>query len=183
MAGNPQLQGAQASGKFELVTAATYDSGGSLKDVKVAAVAAGESKGVVSALFGGQSNPDLGNERAGAVMFEATLPVRGGVDRQVASDFFVASGVIQFTGPVVQGASLPYTTGATVRFLDATRARGYVTRQTFSDENKTEAAIDVSGRLGIELGAGFSVESAKRTSTGAQYWDGTRWMDRTECEG
>ncbi|MGH9153665.1 MAG: hypothetical protein ACRD03_14980 [Acidimicrobiales bacterium] len=59
------FEGSQVAGEVELVTAATYDAGGVLRDVSVTAVAEGESKGAVSALFGGSGDPSGGSDDAG----------------------------------------------------------------------------------------------------------------------
>ncbi|MGH9152525.1 MAG: hypothetical protein ACRD03_09040 [Acidimicrobiales bacterium] len=66
------------------------------------------------------------------------------------------------------------------RFRGAAGDRGCTTRQTF-DDNTTEFAVSAEGQLGIELGANISVDTIRRTSTGAEYWDGIRWVARTEC--
>lgn len=181
--GGDGFEGSEVAGGLDLVTAATYDAGGVLREVSVTAVADGESKGAVSALFGGSGDPSLSNNPSGAVVYQATVPVRDATDRQVAVDFLVASGIREL-GPVALAAgAAPAVAGATIRFLDTAADRGYTTRQTFDTENTTEFAVNAEGKLGLELGANVSVDSASRTSTGAEYWDGSRWVARRECNG
>ncbi len=179
--GNPQFQGGQAAGQVELVTAATYDSGGKLVEVATTAVAAGEAKGIVSALFGGDGSGALSESSSGAVVYQAILPVRDAFDRQVATDFLVGMGVSQLGGPALQAAAMPSTVGSTIRFVDAARQRGYTTRQRFTTEETTVVGFDASGKLGLELGASASVQTSSLTSTGSEYWDGMRWISRSEC--
>ena len=172
-----EFTGGQASGKVELITAATYDAGGVMREVSVTALAEGEAKGAVTSLFGGSGDSSLGNSKSGAVVYQAILPIRDDVDRGVATDFLVASGIREVAGP----ALIPATVPATARFIDAAAERGYTTRQTFDSENTTVLAADVEAKLGIEFGAGVSVDTAERTSNGAEYWDGTAWVARREC--
>lgn len=179
--GSLQFQGGQGSGQVELLTAATYDADGQMIEVATTAVAAGEAKGVVTALFGGSGDSALGDSRSGAAVYQAILPVRGESDEQVATEFLLSMGVTQLGGTALQAAALPSTVGSTARFLDAARQRGYTTRQTFTNESNTPFAFDVSGKLGLELGANASVETSSRTSTGSHYWDGARWVERREC--
>ena len=183
--GDPQFQGGQGSGRLELLTAATYDSDGNMTEVTTTAIAGGESKGAVSGLFGGTGDAVLDdqNTRAGSVVYQATLPVRNSTDERVATDFLIAMGVTQLGGAALQAAAMPATVPATVRFVDAARDRGYTTRQTFSTEDNTPFAFDAAGKLGFELGANASVQTASQRSTGSEYWDGTRWVDRKECTG
>lgn len=179
--GGPQFEGGQASGRVELLTAATYDAEGEMIEVATTAVAAGEAKGVVSALFGGSGDSALGNSGSGAVVYRAILPVRTDADEQLASEFLTSMGITQLGGPALQATALPSTMASTAHFLDAARQRGYTTRQTFTTKSNTPFAFDASGKLGLELGANASVDTSSRTSAGSDYWDGTRWVERREC--
>lgn len=175
------FEGAQVAGTLELITAATFDTDGVLLDVSVTASAQGEAKGAINALFGGNESAALDNESSGATVYQASLPIRNDIDRSVAIDFLVASGIQQVGGAVLTAAATPFTAGATTRFIDAAAGRGYTTRQRFDTDNTTILGVNAEGKLGLELGASVSVDRATRTSTEAAYWDGTRWVDRTEC--
>lgn len=179
--GDPQFQGVDLSGNAELVTAVTYDADGTMREVSMTAVAGGESKGAVTALFGGSGDTSLGNTRSGAVMYQATLPIRDDVDREIATDFLVSAGVTELGG--LDLPTLPHTVVATSRFIDAAHGRGYTTRQTFETDSSTDFALDAEGKLGVQLGGSVSVESATQVSSGAEYWDGTQWVGRGECVG
>lgn len=181
-AGADGFDGADVAGAVELVAAVTYDADGAMKEVAVTGVAAGDSKGAIAALFGGADDASLTNSASGAVVYEATLPVRDALDERTASEFLVSMGVARLAGPTMPAAAAPLP-GAGARLLRAAGERGYTTRQTYDTDASTTFAVDASGRLGIELGANMSVESETQTITGAQYWDGSSWVDRTECAG
>ncbi|HET7489143.1 MAG TPA: hypothetical protein VFJ85_14525 [Acidimicrobiales bacterium] len=174
-----QLEQAGAAGSVEVVIAVTYDADGVLQAVSVSGAAAGEAEGPVATLFDGSGDGEPGV--SGAVLYEATVPVRNDADRRVAEGLLAAGGVAQVGGIALAPVTAPLLARAVPQFLDAARDRGYLTRQTFSTDDSTLFDVDASGKLGIELGANVSVESASRTSTGAAYWDGTAWVARSEC--
>lgn len=177
------LEAAGIGGEIEVLTAVALGPDGEMREVAVTGLAAGESRGLTTALFGGSGDASFDNEQAGAVVYQATLPIRDGVDRRVATDFLVASGVAQLGPLTLDPVTAAYAAGSIVRFIDASMDRGYTTRQTFRDEGGTTVAIDAEAKLGVELGAGASVEQVTRISTGADYWDGSTWVARNECVG
>jgi hypothetical protein len=176
-----RFEGAQLQGRLELITAVTYDSSGEMVEVSTTGVAAGESKGVVSALFGGSTDASLDNEQSQAVVFQATLPVRDVIDRSIATNFLVATGINQLGGVALSAPAAPYTLMSTTQFLHAARDRGFTTQQRFNTDNTTNFAIDAEGKLGVELGANVSVESSSMESLGGEYWDGTGWRRWQGC--
>jgi hypothetical protein len=178
--GMPQFQGAAGKGSLQLVTAVTFDSSGNMSQVTTTAVAAGETKGLVNGLFG-NGDPALSNSSSGAQVYTATLPIHSESDRNLAAAYLAATGASQLGGPLIQAAAAVPSVYATTDYLNAVRARGFLTQQTYSTENTTDAAAEASGKLGIELGGGFHVDHGSSEIDDAQYWDGMSWQKWEPC--
>lgn len=178
--GNPQFQGAKLEGSAEVVTAVTFDSEGNMVKVSATATAAGSSAGVASALFGGSADADLGNQEGELRIYQATLPLEDDADRDAANQFLLAQGVGALGGWSNPLLGVPGMI-ATQNFMDAAKDRGTLTQQDYNTSSNTVFGVDAEGKLGIELGVSASVSEDSMETTGAQYWDGTQWVDWEEC--
>jgi hypothetical protein len=182
-----QLDGARGSGTVQLVTAVTFDGAGNMIDVSATGAARGESAGLVSQLFGGSPSSSLANQLSGGQVYRATLPIRSPQDRAVAESFLTQVGAAQISvgtlgtvpllTPVDQLTEGPV---AVANYLEATRNRGVVTQQGFTD-NTGGLGAGAEGKLGVELGGGLSYDTLSRASTSASYWDGRAWVAWTAC--
>ncbi|WP_293781728.1 hypothetical protein [uncultured Aeromicrobium sp.] len=63
---------------------------------------------------------------------------------------------------------------------DFARQHGKMWRETYT-EDVSESGFNVSGKFGIELGGGGTWSNTNINTTGAQYYDGTGWVDRPGC--
>ncbi|HYF73511.1 MAG TPA: hypothetical protein VD864_11865 [Nocardioides sp.] len=177
---DPQFQGARLEGSAEVVTAVTFDSEGNMVKVSATATAAGSSAGVASALFGGESDPALSNQEGKLRIYQATLPIETAADESLAGQFLLAQGVGSLGGWSNPAIGVPGML-ITQNFFEAAQSRGTVTQQDYDTNSNTVFGLDASGKLGIELGVSASVQEDSMTTTGAQYWDGTQWVDWEEC--
>jgi hypothetical protein len=178
--GNPQFQGAKLDGKLEVVTAVTFDSEGNMTNVQATASAGGSSSGIAAALFGGSADGDLANQESGLHLWQATLPIKSTADQNTANQFLLAQGVGAlggWTNPLAGVAGVI----TTQNFFDAARSHGTLTQQDYDTSSNTVFGVDASGKLGVELGVSASVKEDSMTTTGAQYWDGSQWVDWEEC--
>ena len=180
---DPQFIGAQANGKLQLVTAVTFDSSGNMVEVSTTATAAGESKGLVTALFGGSADPSLTNSVSTATVYRATLPIKTDADKMLAEQYLMATGVMQLGGPIAMTLTAAPAAYATTEFLTAARNRGQLTQQSFDTNNTTVVGVEAEGKLGVELGVDYKLKTGELTSTGGQYWDGVNWQTWQGCTG
>ncbi|WP_435743820.1 hypothetical protein [Nocardioides sp. SYSU DS0663] len=178
--GNPQFQGADLSGSAEVVTAVTFDSEGNMVRVSTTATAAGSSSGVASALFGGDADADLGNQEGRLRIYQATLDTDNAINRSAAQQFLLAQGVGTL-GPWVNPALSSVGALAVPGFIQAALDNGTVTQQDYDTESNTVFGLDAAGKLGIQLGVSASVSTDSMSTTGAQYWDGTQWVNWEAC--
>lgn len=178
--GNPQFQGAKLEGKLQVVTAVTLDSEGNMTQVQATAGAGGTATGLATALFGGSGDADWGNQQSGLHVWQATLPIKDSGDESTASQFLLAQGVGSlggWTNPLLGTAGVI----GTMNFFDAVRSHGTLTQQTYDTDSSTVFGIDAALELGIEVGVAGNVKTDSMTTTGAQYWDGSQWVDWEEC--
>jgi hypothetical protein len=178
--GNPQFQGADASGSLEVVNAVTFDSEGNMTQMQVSAVASGESSGYATALFGGDGDADLGSSTSGATIYQATLPVTDDYSQGVVNNYLLTMGIASLGGWNNPLASLGVV-DATQDFMDAAGSYGTITEVQYDVDSNTVFGYDAGAELGIQLGASGSVEEDSMQVTGAQYWDGTQWVEWTAC--
>jgi hypothetical protein len=182
--GDPQFQGASLEGSAEVVTAVTFDSEGNMTEVSATATTSGSSSGLAAAMFGGDLDSDLGNSVSGMTVYQSTLQTDNDADRDIAGQFLLAQGVTSLGGWV--NPMLPAVGGIagiqpTLNFFEAAANHGVTTQQTYDTDSNTVFGIDATGKLGIELGVSAEVKTDSMTTTGAQYWDGTQWVDWEAC--
>lgn len=178
--GNPEFQGAALDGELEVVTAVTFDSEGNMTSVQASASAAGSSSGLATALFGGSMDAGLANQSSTMQLWQATLPIKSSADETVAGQFLLAQGVSSlgaWNNPMLAATAIM----PTLSFFDAVESRGTLTQQQFDTDANTVFGIDASGELGVQLGVSASVSEDSMTSTGAQYWNGSQWVEWEEC--
>lgn len=175
------FSGGGAEGKIELLTSVTFDSSGNMIEVGTEATAAGDSKGIVAALFNGKTDASLSNTASGVSIYQAKLPIANAQDRNTALAFLAASGVSQLGGAGTQLVTAVPSAFAMANFRQAAADRGTLTEQQMTSESNTPFAIEAAGKLEIELGVKADVSTAKRTSTGGRYWDGTQWQAWAGC--
>ncbi len=178
--GNPQFQGAKLEGKLQVVTAVTLDSEGNMTQVQATASAGGTSTGLATALFGGSGDAAWTNQQSGLHVWQATLPIKDAADQTTASQFLLAQGVGSlgaWTNPLLGTAAAI----GTQNFFDAVRSHGTLTQQTYGTNSSTVFGVDAALELGVEVGVSGNVETDSMTTTGAQYWDGSQWVDWEEC--
>lgn len=178
---DPSFPGGGAEGKLDLLTAVTFDSAGNMVEVNTTATAAGQSKGVVTALFGGDLDADVDQSESSVNVYKSTLPIKSSQDRDTALAFLAASGVQQLGGPGVQLATLPASIGAIHQFQQAAADHGTVTQQHLTYDGTTVFGVEAAGKLELELGVKADVSTNSQTSTGAKYWDGSQWQTWEGC--
>lgn len=173
--------GATAGGELTLMHAIEVGPDGNIRNVTTTATAGGEVKGLAAGFVNGNWSPDQENSANGLTVYQATLPVSSETDKQLALDYLTAQGITMFGSPIAQATTMPEAFSSMNDFMQAARDRGYVTKQTMTNENTNVFAINGSGELGVELGAGFDYSTSEHETTGAQYWDGTQWVDWADC--
>jgi hypothetical protein len=118
------------------------------------------------------------------------LPILTPGDQSIANNYLSAVGVAPLLGvkalPLAAGS---YQSGSnpldalapTKEFAQAARERGYVTRQTFDNGESGS----YGGKFGVEalakIGGGVTVDRVNRSSTGAEYQNGTAWVPWKGC--
>lgn len=71
--------------------------------------------------------------------------------------------------------------GATKEFARAASLRGFVTEQTFDDSKSSAYGANFDVEALAKVSGGATVETMNRTSTGAQYWDGSKMATWKGC--
>lgn len=178
--GLPTMQGEGISGSADLVNAVTFDADGNMINIQSTAVASGSGSGYVATLFGGDADGSLYNTAGKATIFQATLPIDGNVDQSVGYQYLAKLGVASigpWTNPVVGVTGAAYEAD----FFSTALAQGTVTQQDFDTDSTTIVGVNASGKLGIELGVDANISTASMDSTGAKYWDGSRWVEWQGC--
>ncbi|MEZ0577364.1 hypothetical protein [Nocardioides sp. MH1] len=170
--------GAGLEGKVEVLEAITFDSEGNMVRYQSTAVAQGEASGLAAAIFNGQLDGSGDNQASGYRIYQSTLDIESDADEQVVADHLLALGIAGVNGWVPPG--LPGAPGTAGNFYEVARDRGTVT-QTDYDADSSTYGVKAEGELGVELGAGVDVQTDSLSVTGAQYWDGTQWVDWEEC--
>ena len=170
--------GAGLEGSVEVLEALTFDSEGNMVRYQSTAIAQGEADGLAAAIFNGQLDGSGDNQASGYRIYQSTLDIESAADEQVVADHLLALGIAGVNGWVPPG--LPGAPGSAGNFYQVARDRGTVT-QTDYDADSSTYGVKAEGELGVELGAGIDVQTDSLAVTGAQYWDGTQWVDWEEC--
>lgn len=169
--------GASLEGSVQIVEALTFDSEGNLVNYSSTAIAQGEANGLAAAIFNGQVDTTSGNEASGYRIYQSSLDIKSEADERIVAEHLLALGVTAVNGwmaPLFPG-------GPSVgNFYQTARDRGTVTMTDYDADSSTYG-IKAEGKLGVELGAGVEVSTETLSVTGAQYWDGTQWVDWEEC--
>lgn len=176
----PAHEGAAVEGEAQVVTAVTFDKDGNMIQVQATALAAGSSSGVATALFGGSGDPSMGSTESQATVYQATLDLKDDADHAVAQQYLLAQGVGALGGwqnPLLAAGGYM----ATQSFFEAVGDRGIMTQQVYDTDSSTVFAFDGSGELGVQLGAAADVKTDSMDIVGAQYWDGTQWVEWEDC--
>ena len=174
------LSTASASGELLGVLAVTISPEGEyLTNVSYETVLYGDAGYEAYAMF--NSVADGGS--AGGVVLKASVDLTDEESTLIAYDLLRASGIppSQFLPPSTgSGMDVPAFT-ALKRLVDASLERGEVTRQEITGSSSTALGLEGSGDVGIGIGARYESSTSERQVTGAQYYDGSRWVDWTSC--
>lgn len=176
--GGIQYSQAKAEGLVQLVTEIERNREGEVTTVRTRLVLAGEA-----AATNTQGNDVSGPSSDSYVERTAELPIRTEADRELAMSYLRSLGIQQVAGMSVQ---IPVTHLAgdgpegVIRFVAATLDRGRVTEQSFNNETSSYGAA-LGGKLIGEIGGGGEVNTFKRNSTGARYFDGISWQPWRAC--
>lgn len=176
----PAHEGGAVEGSAQVVTAVTFDKDGNMIQVQATSVAAGGSSGIATALFGGSGDPSMGNSQSQATVYQATLNLRDPADHAAAQQYLLTQGIGAlggWTNPLAMAAGVQ----AQQSFFEAAGDRGTITQQTYDTDSSTVFGFDASGKLGVELGASADVKTDSMDTVGAQYWDGTKWVEWADC--
>lgn len=179
------LSEASASGEISGVLAVTISPDGEyLTNVSFETAAYGEAGYDAHVLFNSVANGGT----AGGVVLNASVDLTDSESARIAYDLLRASGVStlpsQYRYPPSSGPAVDIPAlSALQRLVDASLERGEVFRQDVTGSSNTAFGIDASGEIGVGLGVRYDNSSSERSVTGAQYYDGSRWVDWTSCVG
>lgn len=177
----PEFQGAGLSGSAEVVSAVTFDGEGNMTNLQVTSAVSGSSSGLATALFNGSGGVALSNSDSNTSIFQSTLEINDSSDQSVVNQYLLAQGVGALGG-WTNPAALAQGIGATQNFFEAAQDRGVTTRQDYDTDSSTPFALDASGKVVVELGVSGNVKTDSMNITGAEYWDGTQWVDWEACQ-
>lgn len=168
--------GGNAEGDIEI----DRDKKGNITAVKITSILAGEA----SATDGTGDPADASSYTQRTV----ELPVKTDTDKVIADQFLSTMGMTDLGGfnlpPGLAGAiiHLPNLASATNAFATAAQARGYITEQTYDHDDS-----DNGGKFDAEaiakVGGEVTYDTNSRTLTGGQYFDGTKMVPWTGCDG
>jgi len=172
---------AGASGDLHQIVAVTLDPSGTyLTNVTVESTAFGEADATWSTVFGATHDPSA----AGGVQYTTSVDLTDVETTSIAADILRSSGIaVPSTRWTPRGSSGVPPYDAFMTFVDAAKERGTLSRLTQTGDSSTPFAIDASGKIGVEAGLRYENSSTRRTTDGAEYFDGTRWVPWTECVG
>ncbi|WP_102509412.1 hypothetical protein [Sanguibacter massiliensis] len=183
-AGSKQLTSsgdASASGELHTIIAVTLDpSGAYMTNVSIEGTAFGEADASWSNVFGANHDPSA----RGGVQYTAGVNLTDRESASIAADVLRSQGIpVPDTEWTPRGNTGVGQIDAFTTFVDAAKERGTVSRLTQTGDSSTPFAINASGKVGIEAGLRYENSSTRRTTDGAEYFDGTQWVPWTECVG
>jgi hypothetical protein len=172
-------------GKAEGVVEVERDAKGNITAVRYKTVLSGTAE---AGEQGGTVNNGPGAKQA-YVERVVELPIHDTTDQAIAQRYLNAMGMgpLGFTDlPTGVKNYLPMVNprdalAATQGFAQAAGKRGFVTQQTFDDEKSTSYGLTLDWEEVLKVNGGATVETVNRTSTGAQYWDGSTWVTWKGC--
>ena len=176
--GSYQYSQIKAEGSVQAVVEIERDKDGEVTAVRTKMVMAGES--AATNRIGGEVTGPSAN---GYVERTAELPIRSEGDRVLAMTYLRSLGIQEVGGlsvPIPVSALAGGGVASAVAFTDATRARGYVTEQSFDNDTRTDG-FALGGEVIGKFGGAGAVNTVTRTSTGASYFDGTAWQPWRAC--
>jgi hypothetical protein len=173
-------------GKGEAVVEVERDGKGIITAVRLKTTLAGAADVTGTA---GQVSASKGVAHYGEMV--VALPINNSSDQEIAQRYLNALGM----GPMGGFNDLPRgvqnylpipnpsdALAATKAFAQAAGDRGLVTKNSFEvTESSTSGAnfgVDIKG---LPVGAGVKVDSVNRRSTGAEFYDGKRFVPREGC--
>ncbi len=176
--GSYQYSQIKAEGSVQTVVEIERNEEGEVTAVRTKMVMAGES--AATNRIGDEVSGPSAN---GYVERTAELPIRSEGDRELAMSYLRSLGIQEVAGmsvPIPVSALAGGGVASAIAFADATRARGYVTEQSFDNDTRTDG-IALGGEVIGKFGGAGEVNTVTRTSTGASYFDGTAWQPWRAC--
>lgn len=181
LAGVIDQLGAGVDGEVKVLTTVTVDGDGSIVEASRSALAAGSSRGLTNALFGGAGTPLMSEDVGTGTQWDATLPVRDDADRRAVMALLASSGINPLGIGVDEDPSGTALDPLADAFMDAVRDRGDLTRHDVDADDTTwfEGSGEVAAAAKLGLSGGYSTSTMQASDH--QYWDGTQFAGRTNC--
>jgi hypothetical protein len=171
---------AEAGGSAEGDIEIDRDKNGNITAVKITSVLAGDASATDGT--GDPAEAQSYTERT------VELPVKTDTDKVIADQFLSTMGMTDLGGfnlpPSLAGslADLPNLASATNAFTTAAQDRGYITEATY-DHDDSDNGGDFDAEAIAKVGGKVSYDTNSRELTGGQYFDGTKMVPWTGCDG
>jgi hypothetical protein len=174
-------------GKAEAIVEVERDAKGNITAVRTKSVLSGTAEAAET----GNGVNDGPGEAKGYTETVVDLPIRSATDQAIAQRYLNAMGMGPLGGfpDIPKGVQyyLPIQNpldalGATKAFAEAASQRGFVTDQTFDSDTSSYGGTFDAEFL-AKAGGGVTVDTFNRVSTGAKYWDGSKWATWEGCDG